>query len=171
MFDATDVAAQAWVLAARPWRLATLPLALLREQPRNLLLGAIGVLGRLDLPLPRWLYHAWTAGLAAAAAADLLGRRPAGWRSAAVPLGLGVLLGLEAICLLQYLSWTPVGAAAIEGVQGRYVLPLLPFVGIALASLRLSDRPALRVAASLPALACAAVDVVAVSRLVLASYG
>ena len=28
----------------------------------------------------------------------------------------------------QYLSWTPVGGGVVEGMQGRYLLPLLPLL-------------------------------------------
>jgi uncharacterized membrane protein len=49
---------------------------------------------------------------------------------------LVVAIGIiGAISLSLYLGFTPVGASIIEGIQGRYFLPLIPFLGLALAPL------------------------------------
>jgi uncharacterized membrane protein len=39
---------------------------------------------------------------------------------------LASLGGAAAIFISQYLVWTPVGSTALEGVQGRYFVPLIP---------------------------------------------
>jgi uncharacterized membrane protein len=39
----------------------------------------------------------------------------------------GVIVGFAIITFL-YLSWNPVGASAVGGVQGRYFLPVLPVI-------------------------------------------
>lgn len=44
--------------------------------------------------------------------------------------GAGLILS---VCLAMYLSWTPRSSTIIEGVQGRYFLPALPLLMIALA--------------------------------------
>jgi uncharacterized membrane protein len=52
---------------------------------------------------------------------------PARWRVATVSafaLGGYVL----AVCTIFYLSWTPIGAEKIWGLQGRYFLPALPLL-------------------------------------------
>lgn len=49
-------------------------------------------------------------------------------------LALGCLLGLMTAMLV---AWTPVSSSVIEGVQGRYLLPVLPFVLMTLKSGRL----------------------------------
>ena len=48
--------------------------------------------------------------------------------SAALLVGAAAL----SIFVLQYLSWSPIGGRTIEGVQGRYFLPLVPFLGLVL---------------------------------------
>jgi hypothetical protein len=61
-----------------------------------------------------------------------------------------LILAIGAACLFAtylalYLTWTPVGAERIEGVQGRYLLPLLALLGLALPRLALPRATALRV--------------------------
>jgi len=71
------------------------------------------------------------AALAAAAVIATHERvRLAAWRRAIV-LGMAALVGLV-VCLAFYVSFTPVGAATIQGVQGRYFIPsvTLAFFGL-----------------------------------------
>jgi hypothetical protein len=108
---------------------------------------AIGVLGRLDLPLPGWLYGLWAAALAGAVLGDMLAEeRREGPRvqETLLILAIGVAC-LFATYLALYLTWTPVGAKRIEGVQGRYLLPLLPLLGLALPRVAVPRATALRV--------------------------
>ena len=91
---------------------------------------AVGVLGWLDTPLPNPYYA--LSGLVLLAA--LLASRtpgPLGTRSRIAVAGL-VAAAVGAIFALQYLSWSPIGSRTIDGVQGRYFLPLLPFLALAL---------------------------------------
>ena len=99
----------------------------------------IGVLGYLDTALPDWFY--WTAygmlALAFLAAAGVgLARAwtPFRWLAPAV-----VLISFAAVAGALYLTWTPVGAPVVEGVQGRYLLP----IGLVLTLLTTGSRPAL----------------------------
>jgi uncharacterized membrane protein len=51
----------------------------------------------------------------------------------AFPLLLIAALGcIELIFLVEYMTWTPVGATHIDGVQGRYFVPLLPLLTLLL---------------------------------------
>ena len=43
--------------------------------------------------------------------------------------------GMTLVMLALYLYWTPVGAYVVEGVQGRYFIPLLPLVAAGLAQM------------------------------------
>jgi hypothetical protein len=139
-FDRFDSAAQLQVLAADPTRAATLPAQVLAQNPwiwRQM----IGVLGWLAIEMPGWVYSMWTGALALAAA-GLLAER--GTAPAPAMLGLlGIALSAWAIMLAQYLGWTQVGAAVIEGVQGRYFLPLLPFLAVGIPCLRPLRLPGL----------------------------
>ncbi|GBR04806.1 DUF2142 domain-containing protein [Acetobacter oeni] len=88
-----------------------------------------GVLGWLDTPLPGWFYD---FALVALAGTLIIAAQPRGATpvtpfrrvgNAILPAGAVAL-----IFLLEYLTFTPVGEAFIVGVQGRYFLPLLPFL-------------------------------------------
>jgi hypothetical protein len=85
--------------------------------------GLVGNLGHFDVEIP---VPATALGLAAVAASATLERsplRPAArlWLLAAFAATTLAVLGMA------YLGWTPVGARVIQGVQGRYFLPLVPF--------------------------------------------
>lgn len=54
---------------------------------------------------------------------------PVGHRIVSLVLCLGTVL---ATLLIMLLSWTPLGSPVVEGVQGRYFLPILPLVLVAL---------------------------------------
>lgn len=157
MFPGTDMAAQLQVLMAKPSRFLKLPWRSLRSTP-YIWDEAIGALGSLDVWLPRWLYRLWTGALAAAVLGDLIWRRPDAAmlprRQAAWPLLLIVVIWLG-IYLSQYLTWSRVGAELVDGPQGRYFLPLLPVLALALPGL--GNLPRLRVAlTALPVAACVA---------------
>ena len=86
----------------------------------------IGYLGWLDTPLPKWSVFTYILALILAVILDRERRAPAFphgvyWILASV-LGSNCLL----IFLMLYLSWTDVGGPLIEGIQGRYFIPLLP---------------------------------------------
>ena len=126
LFAATNGAAQVKVLFAHPQLLLTLPLETIVEDFWFTCREMIGVLGHLELVLPPRLYvFAW-CGLAAAAVADMTNHARS-W-----PRALDNVLTLAVLCsallltyLTMYLIWTQVGYPKIEGVQGRYLLPLL----------------------------------------------
>lgn len=96
----------------------------LRRGPRYAA-QVVGQLGWLDVNLPKPLLagHLLLLGLVA-----LLDTR----KTVAVSLPQRVLLILVALATMalvsasQYASWTPYGADHVEGVQGRYFLPLAP---------------------------------------------
>jgi hypothetical protein len=91
----------------------------------------IGVLGWLDTPLPPLYYPlAWAVLMLAAivSAPVSLGPWPAmRWTGALVCLGV-----FAAIHLALYVTWNAVGAPLIEGVAGRYFLPLGCVLALAL---------------------------------------
>jgi len=92
----------------------------------------IGVLGWLDTTLPP-AYHLG-AGLLLLAALALSCPPVLPPFSGRARLGalLCIVAAALAILFFQYLSWTPVGAAYIDGVQGRYFLPLAAILPLAL---------------------------------------
>ena len=157
LFDAANAAAQLTVLRADWTRIVTLPWQAITHDP-SLLPAAIGILGWLTVRLPPKLYLAWQVALAAALLAGLVEpaaeRRASQWPEAALLLAAAAFAMLL-ICLSQYLNWTLVGLDRIEGVQGRYLLPLIPMVALALPQLTRRRGAALHATLSLLPLAAA----------------
>lgn len=88
----------------------------------------IGVLGWLDTALPKWFVR----GAGVAVAASLLGvcastPGPRPW----LPFGIA-MLGSGAVFGAQYLTWSRPLAPFVDGVQGRYFIPLAPVIALAL---------------------------------------
>ncbi|MBB6251633.1 DUF2142 domain-containing protein [Nitrospirillum iridis] len=146
VFHGTDAAAQIRVLVAAPWRIVTLVVRtlLVPHHFTGLFFESIGVLGWLDLFLPKAVYVAWSLVLPVAAAADMRLRLASGARAALCAawghvrwaevalLAVAAGAAVEGIFLAQYLTWTNVGWPAVDGPQGRYFLPLFPLFILAL---------------------------------------
>ncbi len=91
--------------------------------PFRLITEGIGVLGWMDVRMPTWFYVLYFLAFVLA------------WRQAA-PVALNrfrraVLFThfwgfVFLLCLTHYLIWNTVGSPFIEGVSGRYFLPLMP---------------------------------------------
>ena len=101
--------------------------------------STIGMLGWLNVPLATWVYVLLGLALPLSACAEP--------RSA--PFGLAVAAWLLFVAtavvplieLALYVGWTPVGAYFVEGVQGRYFIPALPMLGVAVAALVANRKP------------------------------
>lgn len=105
----------------------------------------IGVLGSLDTVLPRPYHYVARAILLLALATEAIGPGSASRRDRVLLL-IVLLAASGAIFASQYLSWTAVDALVIDGVQGRYFLPLTPAAALMIAGLA-RRRPRLRAAA------------------------
>ena len=90
----------------------------------NLWRQLIGVLGWLDTGLREWVYPVVSALLVASFFTPLPLERALRYRIAAAS-GLGVAGYIVFVYLVFYLTWTPVDAAEIWGVQGRYFTVVL----------------------------------------------
>lgn len=86
--------------------------------------SAMGVLGWLDTPLPDWVLILLWLSLALVAISQA---SPVSIAQRVLAVGIVAANSLCVIAAL-YLAWTPVGADHVEGVQGRYFLPLLPLL-------------------------------------------
>ncbi len=134
-FAALDPSAQMKVLLAEPLRLLTIPLNTFIFE-RGLQRQMIGMLGWVNTPLPVIVYTLWTCALGAALVSDATRQQPPAkpWGphlTESALLFLAVLMALCAIYLSHYVTWTRVGAPLTEGTQGRYFLPLLPMLAVA----------------------------------------
>ena len=169
-FESANAAAQLRVLAADPLRVVTLPLRTIATDPW-LAREMVGLLGWLIIPLPAWLYATWAAAIGCAIGADGLGR-PGGrfleQLADASLLVLAVLVGVVLIYVSQYLIWDLVGAERILGPQGRYLLPLVPMLALAVPRVAPSG-PLLRAALCVPAVAAALAGLAVVPAAIVAA--
>lgn len=107
----------------------------------------IGVLGWRDTHLHGWGYAGLTLTLALACWNRLPLDRSTRARVAVVS-ALAIVSYILALYLIFYLSWTPVAAYEVEGVQGRYFIGILPSLALLIASLLPWELPRPAVAAA-----------------------
>ena len=128
------------------------------RQGPNLVYGSLGSLGWLDTTLNPWAVGGYGLLVVWLAVGDPL---PARLRwAAAIACAVSIALVVTSI----YAMWDPPGATVVEGVQGRYLLPL------SLAALVVVRRPG-RVPAAWPAVAMVAMAAYAVVAVVRRYYG
>ncbi len=94
----------------------------------NLVHSMIGVLGWLDTPLPHWLVILYAGGMTLLVLFAAEGKGSSTALSIRVWMAGSCLAFAFAMSLISYLTWTPVGANAVEGLQGRYYLPIMPLL-------------------------------------------
>lgn len=183
---AVSLPAVVWQLrveAAQPWALTLeadprAQLALVIDAPLDFLQRAaatfatqagiylrtlVGTLGRLDVQLPEVVYIAYPVLLVAAVSTD---PRDPPALGAPRRLALLALFGLTSLTVLTlaYLGWNPVGARWIHGVQGRYFLPAMPLLLVALPAFRPAPEPVRRWTAWLASIATLATALYATTR-------
>jgi uncharacterized membrane protein len=130
---------------------------------------AIGTLGWLDAPIS----HTGTITLAVcfliAAAGDLASRRSRIPKSISLVLAAAILVSMGGVFLGLYLIGNPVGSVGpIQGVQGRYFLPIIPFMILLLPSL--ADCGFVRVLARASLAIAAFVTQIEVIRTIISRY-
>ena len=145
LLDQTNPAANLHILLAQPSRFITLPWETLLQWGPAKLSEMIGVLGPLQISMPFGYYVLWSIATGVALAGLLFSGRPAvlSGRSQVVNLvWTSVLLTANVwlLFVMFYLDWTDVGLDLVDGVQGRYFLPMLPFLLFAIPSLRLRAK-------------------------------
>lgn len=94
-----------------------------------------GRLGHFSVMLPGWLSLFHVVVLGVVAVTDVPGKIMIGARGKMVIL-LSLVVSILWLFSSQYLSWTPVGARMIDGVQGRYFIPLAPMIFLLLGNCR-----------------------------------
>jgi uncharacterized membrane protein len=127
----TDPKAQIGAIKAHPLRVMSVVVQDYAERWADYRDQFVGRLGWADVPLPGVLIAMVFYLLIAVAATSSVSITP-GARLFAAVLGILMCIGVS---LSQYIVWTPAGATQIEGIQGRYFLPvalvlLLPFAAI-----------------------------------------
>jgi uncharacterized membrane protein len=118
----TDASAQILVVGRVPLEIVRIAAADYAQHASQYLDQLVGRLGWLDIGLPRLVYRAYVALFLYAAMSVSL-RLGLVERTMLAMVFAATLLILS---LSQYVLWTPVAAPFVEGLQGRYFLPLLP---------------------------------------------
>ena len=88
----------------------------------------VGLIGWYDVLAPGWLAAGYIAILLLACLPPADRPPPAPLVKTAILVLTAVVSSLLMIALLSYLYWTQVGAAQIDGIHGRYLIPLAPAV-------------------------------------------
>lgn len=128
---------QVLYLWTHPWAIPGLAAHTLATNAAAYRMTTIGVLGWLDTFLPRLYYSlAWFV-LAVAAIASAPARLRARWLRVRWTAVLVLICVFGAIHAALYVVWNSVAAPVVEGVAGRYFLPLGCFLALALEG----DRP------------------------------
>jgi len=142
IFRSAIAQAQLQVILRHPFRLTLQPLINKIPGFPTIWTQMIGTLGPFTIEVPESVRLPFILALLSSAAALLSGAQPSGQRRWTFLLALLALSTCaELIYMVEYLTWTPVGCSIIEGVQGRYFLPLLPVLTLILGRLiPLSER-------------------------------
>ncbi len=151
----TDQAAQLAFLLAHPQAVPDIAIETLRELGGWYAKQFVGILGWLDVLLPHPYYLA--AGLVLLLSLLWLLPLRADGRWALLVATAAIVLAIGAgIFAALYLAWTPVGHPRVEGVQGRYFLPLAVLVPLVLDQARtrpgLAERGIATIVLALPAI-------------------
>ncbi len=121
-----DPVAQAHHIAQGPVEFILLVAQTLHVQYSNNFRWMVGTLGWGDTPMPAWFYPAFAYGVLACLVMESDGGRILGWRLRGV-IAMAAAASVLLIYAAQYASWNPPGSTSpIEGIEGRYFLPLLP---------------------------------------------
>ena len=100
----------------------------------------VGVLGWLDAWLPRWAYPFFAGLVAALLVVESPGAAPS------FPGRARALFGVVALAMVLFLAaslygqWNAVGSPVLQGFQGRYFIPIAPFL-LGACSVRLIPLP------------------------------
>ncbi|WP_321805326.1 DUF2142 domain-containing protein [Burkholderia sp. BCC1993] len=128
-----SVGGQLAYLIGNPADIVRIAAATMREHLGFYCQSFVGILGWLNVHLGRDYYvaAAWMLGFAAAFAALAPGVAVRSVMDRSLLL-LSVLTCVGMIFGSLYLTWTPLHAPVVEGVQGRYFVPLAPLFAMAL---------------------------------------
>jgi hypothetical protein len=120
-----SISGQLHRVVAEPFLLPTVMWTTFARNGAWLLKTMIGYLGWADAVMPGWYYQTAEGALVMALIAPG-NRGPSLWPGS---LGLLTIAALvTATSLALYLTWTALGADTINGLQGRYILPVLPLL-------------------------------------------
>jgi uncharacterized membrane protein len=141
VFTSTSVRENLHVLLSHPTQIILLPVNFLITDWHALWMTILGVFGWGPVQLAGWQYAGWVVALVAACLACLAGGRRRVAPMDAVAILLVLFASMLAMELSLYLTWTNIGQASIDGINGRYFLLFPPFLVLLLPGL--AGRPAM----------------------------
>ncbi|MHC5184883.1 MAG: DUF2142 domain-containing protein [Planctomycetota bacterium] len=118
-----DAPQQMKLVLARPWEFPLIAFDTFIEHWTEFRLAFVGVLGFLDVWLPKWVYRSYPFVLVGVALFSTDCEKPFPWPQRCWLIALCVCSFLL-IYLSMYLVWTEPGAERVKGVHARYFLPL-----------------------------------------------
>jgi uncharacterized membrane protein len=134
MSDNVSARRQFHLLEQSPLNFAQILLETFRQRGWLFIQSYVGLIGWLDKYLPAAFVVGYLAVLfSTCMASDGLPQMSPAGRDVAVVLP-SVSISCLIIALLDYLYWTPVGSSFIEGIHGRYLIPLSPAVALLMVS-------------------------------------
>lgn len=140
VFPVPDPAARLEELVRSPVLFLERALTTLSRRGLDQLAGFVGVLGHLDVLLPRAVYVGYPIALLGVTLLD--GPDPPAWNLARRGLLLGLLgLGTLAVLAQLYVGAGRTEVMAIPGLQGRHFIPLAPLLLLALPARRALPEP------------------------------
>jgi hypothetical protein len=127
-----DTARQLHFLLSSPFTVLSIALHTIETHYWFYVTSLFGIFGWLDTRLADWFYYIaflCTSAVLVATATE----KQENLLRCQVPFACGGVLAVALTFGALYLSWTPVGAAVVAGVQGRYFIPILfpVFIGLA----------------------------------------
>jgi uncharacterized membrane protein len=133
LLDHADDAGNLKILLSHPALLLSLPFETNKKWGIQHCREMIGIIGQLQIRFSDYYYLIWmTAGIIALAGISFSGKLAiASWRHDVVNfifIGLLLIFTYWLIMISFYLNWTDAGDDIIDGLQGRYSIPLLPFL-------------------------------------------
>jgi uncharacterized membrane protein len=135
-----DPAAQLHWIMIHPGGMVMVALHTVQAVTGTLAAQFVGILGWMDAPLPPAYTAAAQGMLLLTLLVTLTGRSASpiplarAWIDAGCVV-LGIAVSTVLLFAVQYLTWNVVGAALVDGVQGRYFLPLALALGAVLPGL------------------------------------
>jgi uncharacterized membrane protein len=172
-FRSPDAAAQAEVFLYRPLSPVVLPIKTIGAQWVGLRNEMVGMFGWMEFGISGRMYRFWVFAVGCAVLSDLLRASASTHAPPPLAIAIGLAAVAAALCAVfdaEYLAWSRVGAPLIEGVQGRYLLPLLAAFAVFLPGLRIRNAAILKTVLAIPSFAMAAIGTVMLPSVMVSMY-
>jgi uncharacterized membrane protein len=142
MIPGASVSGQLTYLINNPTSIYYTAVNTISEHTISYVMGTIGVLGWLDTYFPMFYYITTVVIIFIALIAESITSNTLSSRARIIAL-LALLTCILGVFAALYLRWSPVGSEMVDGVQGRYFIPLIPLLTFLVPSV--SERVATKI--------------------------